>query len=358
MPRLAAASVELLHSVLERFAVAATSIHDIRSGRVNKHWRIVAGDRVYALRRYNSRRAPAAIDYEHVVLNHLACAGWPVAAPLPAATGRTMIEVAGRRYALFPFLSGRPAPYGNARYLQIKGRLLARLHRDLAGAPVSGQRPGFGHTWDLDAYVRDDRFTTFDELLTAFGREQPELAAAVRTERERNLRELERAAGQDLPCAPIHFDFHHDNILFGRGRLTGLLDFDLVHLDLCMADVASSIELDCLKPPAYDAIDPAAMRAFLSGYLAETRLSTEELGLIVPLLRAQILWLVGFRLAEWATGATEKARRSIARSATRRLPSLDRRAPALTAAVIAAAAGIGVLPPHGRTPGRETEHAS
>ena len=330
---------DLLRDVLARYGITRATIHDIRSGRVNKHWRVVTDDGTYALRRYTPRRSVAAIRYEHEVLAHAARLGWPVAAPLPAVEGATAVEVGERRYALFPFLPGRPAPYGNARYLRIKGGMLARLHRDLSSWPAPGQREGFGALWDLDAYVRQSGFESFAALVEAFGREHPALAWATLAQHDATRDELAAADVRAAPDGLVHFDFHHDNILFVGGQLSALLDFDLVHWDLRVSDIATSLRLDCLRPPDYNELDPDAVRAWLGGYLAETRLTDAELRLILPLVRASILSLVTFRLLQWADGSNPKALRSIERSLSARFPRLDRQEGAVMGAIAAAVEG-------------------
>jgi Ser/Thr protein kinase RdoA (MazF antagonist) len=181
------------------------------------------------------------------------------------------------------------------------------------------------------------RFATFNDLLMAFGQQHPELARAIRSQKYAMLRELSTLGYGELPAVPGHFDFHHDNLLFQRGELTGLLDLDLTHLDARVADIASSIQLDCLAPPAYNEIDPAAAGAFVDGYTRHSALSDEELQLIVPLVRACVLSLVAWRLAHWAEGdRIDDALRSLERSASARFPSFARQRSELEAAVLQA----------------------
>jgi homoserine kinase type II len=300
MSPISAQTLETLGAVLGRFGVTDPSIRDIRTGRVNKHWRVETDAGTHVLRRYNERRSASAIHYEHEVLRHLAGKGWPVATALPAA-GRsdTAVEIGGRHYALFRLLPGWPAPYTNPRYARLKGRLLARLHQDMATWEPPGQRDGFGRVWELDVYVgAQTQFDTFNELLMAFGQAYTDLARVIRSQKYAMLRELSTLGYGELPPVPGHFDFHGDNLLFLRGELTGLLDLDLVRLDARVADIATSIALDCLAPPAYNEIDPAAACAFVGGYAEHTPLSDAELQLLAPLMRAFIVWLVAWRLSQ------------------------------------------------------------
>lgn len=337
MAPLSARTLKDLHDVLPHFGVSATEIRDIRTGRVNKHWRVAVGTTQYALRRYNRHRAPAAIRFEHEVLRHVHGRGWPVAAPLPSIDGQTLVRTHDSWFALFPFLVGRPGPINNLRYLRIKGGLLARLHHDLASWPAPGQREGFARMWDLDAYVPKSDFQTFDDMLRAFGVEQPWIAEMIRAHRRASLEELTNLGYESLPDTIVHSDFHRDNILFQRGRLSAILDFDLVHVDARVADIATSIALDCPEPPTYTSIDPEAVQAFVGGYADESPLGELELRLILPLVRAQILWLCAFALSRWTAGDIDKATRSLTRSATGRLPNLEARAHTIESAVRTAA---------------------
>jgi homoserine kinase type II len=335
---LSAQTSALLDEVLAHFGVENATIHDIRTGRVNKHWRVEAGSDTYALRRYTPQRSISAINYEHDILRYMAARGWPVAAPLLGVDGtQTLVHVGGRTYWLFPFLPGSPAPQ-NAHYARAKGRLLARLHQDLASWEAPGQRDGFGRVWELDTYVAaQSRFASLSELLLAFGQQHTDLARTVRAQKYAMLRELSTLGYGELPAVPCHFDFHRDNLLFQRGALSGLLDFDLAHLDARVADVASSIFLDCYAPPAYSEISPRLAAQFVAGYVEHAPLSDAELQLIVPLIRAAILGLVVWRLTRWARrDEPEYALRSIQRSVETRFPSFARTRSELEAAILQA----------------------
>jgi Ser/Thr protein kinase RdoA (MazF antagonist) len=287
-----------LRAALARYRLTADAIAPLRGGAVNAHWRVRAGGRLYVLRRYHPRHDPAGIPYEHAVLGHVAARGWPVAAPHRAADGSTLVELGGRRYALFPFLPGRPAPGG--QLLHTKGALLARLHRALAGWRAPGQRPGFARVADLDTYVTRGGFATLADLLRRVGDDDAPLADAVRRERADNLRELTALAFRRLPDTPIHFEFYGANVLFEGGALTAVLDFDFVHLDARVADIGRSVVIDCLAPDG--GVDPAALEAFLTGYVRESPLDEAERGLVVPLVGANLLWLAALPLALHAAG--------------------------------------------------------
>ncbi len=348
---------ETLRDVLAAFGLLADEIRDIRTGRINKHWRVTAGGRQYALRRYNARAMAPSIAYEHAMLAHLDGRGWPVAAAIASREGETTVERGGRLWSLFPFLEGRPSPYNNARYLHIKGRLLARLHADMASAPIEGQRPGFSRVWELDVDPEDGRtpegfppaggaarprFPPFNDLLRAFGTEYRQEASVMRAHRYACLRELSRLGYGELPETFVHCDYHHDNLLFKDGALSGLLDFDLLHRDARVVDIAWAIVLDCLEPPAHNAISPQSVEAFVGGYQEASPLGEEERALIVPLIRAALIAGAAMRLRQWESGPKrlrEHAPRSVRRTVEHRLPAFEARRRELEAAVVSARAG-------------------
>ncbi len=327
MPRLAAHTKQQLHQVLSHWGLTTPDLHDIRSGRVNKHWRVESGADRYALRRYNPHRSPDAIRYEHDVLRHMNRRGWPVAVPLRADDGKTIVseenspDARASAYSLFPFLPGRPGPEHNQRYLHIKGGILARLHGDLASLPSKGQRGGFGRLSDLDAYHA----------------EQPRLAEHIRAARERSLDELARLGYESFPDTLVHGDFHTENIFFQRRRLTAILDFDLVHMDTRVADLALAIAGDCPEPPSYLAIDPESVQVFVAAYHAESPLPEPEVRLIVPMIRAYYVWLCSFSVFRWLDGHPKGAL-GPTRTIDQRLPNLEARTPSIESALRASTA--------------------
>jgi Ser/Thr protein kinase RdoA (MazF antagonist) len=84
------------------------------------------------------------------------------------------------------------------------------------------------------------------------------------------------------------------------------------------------LTLECLAAPDYDTIDLAMARAFLEGYAQQRALSVEEMRMLPALVRANYLWLVMFRLLEWADSGSERAVASLRRSVERRFPGLQK----------------------------------
>jgi Ser/Thr protein kinase RdoA (MazF antagonist) len=234
-------------------------------GDRNVHWAVDAADGRYLLRCYRADRDAAAIAYEAAVLAHLGAAGWPVAAPI----GPTR-DWDGRTYALFHRLPGRsgrrgPEPAAGQRR---RGRLLARLHADLAGLAL-GQRSG---------WRRLDRFAREEAGPIAAGARDRLPAGPVR---DALVRHAEQTAldltgcPADLPRSVVHGDLVPWNLRWRHGELTGVLDFDDVRLDLRAADVALA------RRWGGDGV--------VAGYRSAAALSAAEAALLAPLWRAWTL---------------------------------------------------------------------
>jgi Ser/Thr protein kinase RdoA (MazF antagonist) len=212
------------------------------------------------------------------------------------------------------FLDGEPAASDTPASRHIAGRLLGRLHKDLASFEVGGQRPGLGKTWELDVMVEPAGMGTFNALVAGFGREYPELAATIRRQRYRNLRELSRLHYPDLADHPVHGDFSPPNLLFKDGQLTGLLDFDFSRQDAWLCDLAP-----LLMP--FQPLEPRLAAGLFDGYQSVRRLSEAEWDLLPALVRASLLWWVAHLLVRWRF--TGSAPAGIARTLNQRFPAFD-----------------------------------
>jgi len=302
--------------ILRAFDTAGAAISPLPAGRMNRHWLVETAARKVVLRRYSRLRTRLAIEWEQALVRHAGSKGWPVPVPIPAGSGETVLVHDSGLWSAMPFLEGAPRESTGAAAYRITGRLLGRFHRDLSDFPVEGQRPGLGKTWELDVLVEPAGAGTFNALLAALARDHADLAAKVRRQRYRNLRELARLHYPDLPDRPIHGDFHRSNLLFSDGELTGVLDFDQCRLDALACDLAP-----LLVP--FQPLEIPHAAALLDGYQAVRPLSDLEWAILPALGRASLLWWVAFLLATWRVTGSEAALEGIARTANERFPALD-----------------------------------
>lgn len=231
-------------------------------GRLNQHWLVECAGAHLVLQRWAGSAEDVA--YEVQVLAQVAALGWPV--PRVVA-GPTLMD--GALWSLAPFLSGAlPDTSDSHAEQRARGRLLARLHADLARVPV-GQRPGWRRG---EAALADP---TLDDLLAAHERVDPAEGYLLRWHLERARA---RAAALPLAHRPgqlIHGDFTAWNLRFDEGRLSGVLDFELARVDHRVADFALAWR------GVYDAV--------IHGYCEVAPLEPEEWAALTPLWWAYLI---------------------------------------------------------------------
>lgn len=151
--------------------------------------------------------------------------GWPVA-PLEEP-----VEFGGHLWSLAPLLPGKPREYAPEEWTA-RGRLLAEFHVATASIGDGSQRPGWRRCEEILADPNLDR------VLSAHEAARPEEIRILRWHLDRARLRIEGLGLADRPGQPIHGDFTAWNLLFEENRLTGLIDFELAHLDHRVADFA------------------------------------------------------------------------------------------------------------------------
>jgi Ser/Thr protein kinase RdoA (MazF antagonist) len=266
----------------------------------NASWLIGSG---LVLRRYHSGATAADLAYEHAVLRHLADAGWAVPVPVSG-----LVEDAGLWYCLTRRVPGRAVSRESPAQQARRGRDLARLHVALRGLGERlGQRPGWRAQHDDVSVHTGVDWQACVHGLTAVSRRLGRWASAA----AEDIRGVLAAVGaESLPLTVVHGDFAEWNVHYRRGRLAGVIDFALTHLDSRPYELA--VARTWRAPDAVDAYQEELAR---SGW----PLTALEEAAINPVYRAFRLdmtaWLLnqGLRGGKFDLPAIE---RQLARTAT------------------------------------------
>jgi Ser/Thr protein kinase RdoA (MazF antagonist) len=248
-------------------------------GNANMHWLVAGAEGVAVLRRYGPWHEAEDIAYELRVLEGVAARGWRV----PLAVGEPWR--AGRHWwCLFDYVPGRPRRPRTAATLDAerrdRGRLLADLHADLAALPDRGQRPG----WRRREEVLGAASSPHEPALEALIAERVVLPEArIMLEYAARARDRFAAVGAAArPAQVVHGDLIGGNVLYRAGRLSGVIDFDLTHLDHRVADFVWTWR------GRHDAV--------VHGYAAVSPLDEAELALLAPVYWTGVLESVRLRL--------------------------------------------------------------
>jgi len=215
-----------LARVTEEFGVRPQRIVTLKElPRENSSWLLEdsGGGRV-VLRRYHDGATPEDLAYEHAVLRHLAGQGWVV--PEPASE---LIRHDGSWYCLTSYVPGRAVAPESPAQRRRRGRDLARLHlalRDLG--PGLGQRPGWRPQHEgLTVHTSLD----WEACVQWLTEVSPRFGAWIRAAAARTLADLAEVGAHELPVMVVHGDFAEWNVHYEHGRLAGVIDFGLTHLD-------------------------------------------------------------------------------------------------------------------------------
>jgi len=216
-----------------RRALEALEALGVRDARVtvlkdvpseNASWLVERpGGRPEVLRRY-AQATEEDLAYEHQVLRHLAAAGWVVPVPVSA-----LARCDGSWYCMTMFVPGRPVTEESSAQQGRRGTDLARLHLALRGlGDQIGQRPGW-----LAQHQNVTVHSTLDWRSCVHGLSQasPRLAEWAEAAAEHTRAALAAVGAENLPVTVVHGDFAPWNVHYKNGRLAGVIDFGLTHLD-------------------------------------------------------------------------------------------------------------------------------
>jgi homoserine kinase type II len=206
------------------------------------------------------------------VLSTLARDGIPVSAPIAALDGRLQVEVDGVSLALQREVPGEILDVDDSAQVHAAGAMLGQLHHALAATSASGPVPSPRETVPhlrnrIAAWLEEDH-------------------AHLPPRAIETLRAALPARESDQPVQLLHGDFRSTNILWSKGQVAAVLDFDEARVGDRADEVARSAVLLGTKFTEWDPVTPAVRDAFLRGYASANPLSGADLRWV----RALVLW--------------------------------------------------------------------
>ncbi len=252
------------------------ALEPIKAGIENTNYFVTTAQGRYVLTLFE--RLPAEeLPFYLDLMAHLARHGIPCPAPIADLSDHYLQRLNGKPAALVTRLPGHSVERPGIEECGELGMLLGRLH--LAGR-------SFG------AYLENPRGARWWRL--AAREVAPFLDADSRRLLEAELAFQAQQRFPDLARGPVHADLFRDNVLFEKGRISGVIDFYFAGVDALLYDVAVCANDWCLADPASDRrLDETHMRALLSGYHSVRAFSGLERQAWPVLLRAAALrfWL-------------------------------------------------------------------
>ena len=245
------------------------ALEPIAEGVENTNYRLETARGRHVLTLFERRTDEAGLPFCLGLTDHLATAGFPAPRPVRNGSGQWVGRLNDRPAAVIEWLDGAWLKTPGPDQVTAAGRLLADLHLKAADFPVARANPVGPLQWRVLAERCDHR---------AAGDSRRMLDSLVA-----ELDRLESTLPEGLPGGPIHADYFPDNVLFDRGRPSGVIDFYFAHVGAWAWDLA--VALNAWAFDAEGRPDEAAMAAFVRGYEQGRRLERAET-LALPVLGA------------------------------------------------------------------------
>lgn len=298
--------------VLRRYpgAGAPLSCTPLSQGLLNHGYRVSTTRGSYFLKHHSddTTRERATIVRQHRATRRLQLLGVPVAPPVRARDGETVTEIAGRCYALHPWVDGLHRGGAQLTLAQSTrlGTLLGAVHTGLEQVMGSERDTGTGGG-PPPGYASPeaaDTFALIGDLLAAArgraGRDAFDELAEHRLRERRTL--LERYADRRPPDpgAPatgwVHGDFHPLNVLYRGADPVAILDWDRLAVQPRAEEAVRAAAIFFVQPAG--ALDLAKVRAYARAYRRAAGADPAELAAAVHRVwweRLNDFWILRWR---------------------------------------------------------------
>lgn len=269
-------------------AVLAASVPE--TGAVNRTHLLQTTSGQYVLRSYRDANRER-VRREHALIAFAHAHGLPVLTPRPLADGSTMLEEAGRFYALFPQALGRQVRRADLGRVEIEAMatFLGELHGVLQRYPKERVEV---RSFAADLATTLARIDHIERLIRA--RPEPSETDRIALLRLAGRRAwlLRAPSGDsshlaDLPFQVIHGDYQETNLFFAEGKVSAVIDWDQAYAAPRAWEVTRVLHL-VFK------FDPAPSQIFLTAYRTVQPLPLDDLwkaGRCYCYLRTHDLWV-------------------------------------------------------------------
>ena len=276
--------------VLAHYNIGTISqIQPLVAGNAHAPKVVVTSDQgTYLLkRRPHGKDDPARVAFAHSVQALLERRSFPVARLATTREGATMLCIDGHLYELFNFVVG--TRYDGAAESTIDaGRQLANFHAAAADVipPWLPAQTLFHDSnsvrRNFAAIVADSHFRRSVEL--------KDIATSLNTMYDSSSRNVNECGFALWRKQMTHGDWHQGNMLFSRGKVVAVLDFDSIKSAPISMDIANGIlhfSMATGKPNPVDwpdYLDQAKLVQFLDGYRQAGTISIQQLTALPDLM--------------------------------------------------------------------------
>jgi homoserine kinase type II len=278
---------EELAIVLSHYDLGAIeSITEFKRGsrRSPKVGIVCARGKFLLKKRDRNRGGLSQVRYAHAIQEHLAHKDFPLPRLIPPRdSSSAILDLGGELYELFDFVSGH-AYAGEPGESRDAGATLARFHAAMADFRLDGARV---HTGYHDAVAVQTGLNAIPPQVSGhesvLGKEAEVIGLTVHLyEAYSEAAEAVEAAGYSRwPNCVVHSDWHPGNLLFRKGLVAAVIDYDCVKIGKAASDLANgalhfSLVAGGAPEQWPDHLDMTRVREFIGGYESVRRISDDE----------------------------------------------------------------------------------
>lgn len=238
-----------LQQFLQQYQVGSLlDFSGVEAGVENSNFFVTTSGGDYVLTLFEGRNH-AELAYFLMLMQHWAEAGIPSAPPVADNSGQLLSSLNGKPAALIRRLPGSHPEIPTPGQCAQIGSTLAQMH--VSGREFKAYRaPDRGHEWRVQMSKR---------LL-------PQLEAEDARLLDKEIAFQQTVPFDRLPTGTIHADLFRDNVLFHKGKLSGVLDMYYACTDNWLYDLAIVVNDWCSR--ADGSLDTIRTQACLEAYQA------------------------------------------------------------------------------------------
>lgn len=270
-------------------------------GKIRKVMRLVGGSkgapkivvttskgRFLLKRRMQGKDDVYRVAFAHAVQSHLAKRYFPVA-PLVAARDQfeTILQLRNSIYELFKFVGGVRYS-GSAEETIDTGRQLAKFHQYLANFKFEWEP--LKASFHNSTIVRKHLKVIASDILQSSERKFHHCGEELMSLYNRASVQVNQLGFDSWPQQVVHGDWHPGNMLFNKGSLVAVLDFDSVKIAPPVTDLANAMLQFSLvgyhpNPADWpDYLDQAKLVYVLEGYSEIIKLDKDHIDSLLDLM--------------------------------------------------------------------------
>jgi Ser/Thr protein kinase RdoA (MazF antagonist) len=270
-------------------------------GEINSNFILTTSQGKFVLRKVapGHHKGPRDMEFELSYLNYLRDAHFPyqVPSPVPTVDGRRFTTHDGRFWWLYEFIEGSTVERLNGRQLAQLAKMVSSYHLLIEHSRLGKTRP------IADPFNRTSILKEVENYRSKILQGKKPSPGDARFMEEAHallpiLRGLDGSLYSGLERYPIHSDIQPANLIWHKGRLVGLIDFENVcsPRQPTVKDIAIILQ-SCRNPRQSHQLDLSLARRFFSYYKRHHPVSAQELRLLPSLIVAG--FIEDFAYAYW-----------------------------------------------------------